>query len=206
MRKRLTPGVVLGIVALVVASTGSAVGASLITGKQVKNSSLTGKDVKNKSLTKKDFRGSVRGRRGPRGLAGPQGPAGQRGATGQQGPPGPSDLSSLTDNFGTLEIAPGEVDGGTMTCPDGMTIVSGGGELTTQPGKGALVISEATEELDGWLVVGDNTNATEAATLGADALCAGAGKAVAAPARAKVHKLRRTKEVRRMVARIRRAG
>ena len=197
MSKRLTPGVVLGIVALVVAMTGSAVGAAFITGSDVKNNSLTGKDVKNKSLTKKDFKGSVRG---PRGLPGAPGAPGATGAT---GPPGPSDLSTLTDRFGTRDVAPGAVDGGTIPCPDGMKIVSGGGEFITTPGKGAIVISEANDTLDGWIVVGDNTNSAEAGTLGADALCAGAGKAVATPARAK---LRRTEEVRRLIARIKRAG
>jgi hypothetical protein len=47
----------------------------------------------------------------------------------------------------------------------------------------------------------DNSESTEAATLGADALCAATGQAVGAPTRA--HKqLRRTAEVRRIVARV----
>ena len=199
-KRRVTPGLVLGIVALVIAMTGSAVGASLITGKQVKNSSLTGKDVKDKSLTKKDFKGSVRG------ATGAPGPTGPTGATGAQGPPGPSDLSTITDNFGTLDVAAGAVDGGTLSCPAGMKIVSGGGEFTTTPGKGAIVVSEANEALDGWIVIADNTNSAAVGKAGADALCAASGKAVATPARAKVHTLRRTKEVRRMIARIKRAG
>lgn len=87
-----------------------------------------------------------------------------------------------------------------------MRIVSGGGEFTTTAGKGAIVASEANEALTGWIVVGDNTNSATVGTVGADALCAATGKAVAAPARAKVHKLRRTKEVRRIIARIKRAG
>jgi hypothetical protein len=195
MRKRLTPGVVLGIVALVVAMTGSAVGASLITGKQVKNSSLTGKDIKNKSLTKQDFKGSVRG---PRGLTGPQGAPGATGAT---GPAGPSELATLTDTFGSLDVAAGDVDGGTLSCDDGQKVVSGGFEYTAPDGKGRIVASEANEALDGWLVVLDNSENTATATVSADALCAAAGKAVATPARA--HKqLRRTREVRRIIARV----
>jgi hypothetical protein len=166
MRKRLTPGVVLGILALVIAMTGSAVGASLITGKQIKNSSITGKDVKNKSLTKSDFKGSVRG---------------ARGLTGAQGPPGAT--------------------GGTLPCDDGQKIVSGGFEYTAPDGKGRIVASEASETLDGWVVVLDNSESTEPATLGADALCAGTGQAVGAPTRA--HKqLRRTAQSRRIVARV----
>jgi hypothetical protein len=199
MRKRLTPGVVLGIVALVVAMTGSAVGASLITGKQVKNSSLTGKDIKNKSLTKKDFKGSVRGARG---LTGPQGPQGPQGAT---GPAGTSELATLTDNFGSLDIAAGDVDGGELSCDDGQKIVSGGFEYTAPDGKGRIVASEANETLDGWLVVLDNSENTAAASVSADALCAAAGQPVATPARAHMQ-LRRTSEVRRIVARVKRAG
>src|SRR3954451_25114593 len=192
MRKRLTPGLVLGVLALVIALTGSAVGASLITGKQIKNSSITGKDVKNKSLTKSDFRGSVRG---PRGLTGAQGPPG---AT---GPPGPSAGSNLTDNFGPGPIAAGAVDGATLPCPDGQKIVSGGFEYTAPDGKGRIVVSEATETLYGWVVVLDNSESTEPATLGADALCAGTGQAVGAPTRAQ-KQLRRTAQSRRIVARV----
>jgi hypothetical protein len=192
MRKRVTPGVVLGTLALVIAMTGSAVGARLITGKQIKNSSITGKDVKNKSLTKSDFKGSVRG---PRGLTGAQGPPGATGA------PGPSAVSNLTDKFGTLTIAAGAVDGGTLPCDDGQKIVSGGFEYTAPDGKGRIVASEASETLDGWVVVLDNSEATEAATLGADALCAGTGQAVGAPTRAH-QQLRRTAQSRRIVARV----
>ena len=192
MRKRLTPGVVLGTLALVIAMTGSAVGASLITGKQIKNSSITGKDVKNKSLTKSDFKGSVRGARG---LTGAQGPPGATGA------PGPSAVSNLTDSFGTITVDAGQVDGGTLPCDDGQKIVSGGFEYTAPDGKGRIVASEASETLDGWVVVLDNSESTEPATLGADALCAGTGQAVGAPTRA--HKqLRRTAQSRRIVARV----
>ena len=192
MRKRLTPGVVLGILALVIAMTGSAVGASLITGKQIKNSSITGKDVKNKSLTKSDFKGSVRG---PRGLTGAQG------APGATGPAGPSAVSNLTDNFGTGPIAAGAVDGATLRCPTGQKIVSGGFEYTAPDGTGRIVVSEATEALDGWFVILDNSESMEEATLGIDALCAAAGKPVGAPKRAQ-GQLRRTAEVRRAIARI----
>jgi hypothetical protein len=205
MRKRLTPGVVLGTVALIVAMTGSAVGASLITGKQVKNSSLTGKDIKNKSLTKKDFKGSVRG---PRGLTGPQGTPG---ATGLQGPAGPSNVTQLTEVFGTLDVAAGTVNGGDLSCPDGMTVVSGGFSFQTTDGKGAVVESVADETLTGWSVFADNTNSTAKGTLLADAFCAPPGAAVSAPAPVAPSslkarhavKLRHTAEVRRKLARLR---
>ena len=91
---RQSPALVVAMIALFVALTGTAVATTtgtfaLITGKQIKNSSITGIDVKNKSLTPKDFRGSVRGPRGLRGPAGPAGAAGPVGAAGAAGAAGP---------------------------------------------------------------------------------------------------------------------
>jgi hypothetical protein len=84
-----SPGLVLGVVAVIAALSGTAIAAGLITGKDVKNSSLTGIDVKNRSLTARDFRGSVRG---------PRGPSGNAGATGPTGPGTPSNAA-----FGTTD-------------------------------------------------------------------------------------------------------
>jgi Collagen triple helix repeat (20 copies) len=85
---RQSPAMIVAMLALFVALTGTAVAttSALITGKQIANSSITGLDVKNKSLTPKDFKGSVRG---PRGAAGARGPQGAQGAQGPQGPQGP---------------------------------------------------------------------------------------------------------------------
>jgi hypothetical protein len=86
---RQSPALIVAMIALFVALTGTAVAttSALITGAQIKNNSITGLDVKNRSLTPRDFRGSVRGPRGP---AGPPGAAGAAGAQGAQGPPGAS--------------------------------------------------------------------------------------------------------------------
>ena len=104
---RQSPAVVLAMVALFVALTGTAVAttSALITGKQIKNSSITGADVKNKSLTPKDFRGSVRGLRGLRGFAGPAGPKGDKGDKGDTGVAGRSALAPLQSGetvYGTV--------------------------------------------------------------------------------------------------------
>jgi hypothetical protein len=82
---RVSPALVIAMLALFVALTGTAVAttSALITGKQIKNSSITGLDVKNKSLTPKDFKGSVRG---PRGLTGPKGDKGDKGDPGAPNP------------------------------------------------------------------------------------------------------------------------
>jgi hypothetical protein len=95
---RVSPALVIAMLALFVALTGTAVAttSALITGKQIKNSSITGLDVKNKSLTPRDFKGSVRG---PRGLTGPVGPAGPAGA------PNPNAVNSdKLDNFDSADF------------------------------------------------------------------------------------------------------
>jgi hypothetical protein len=76
--KLASPGTMLGMLALCVALSGTALAAATIGSSDVKNNSLRGIDVKNKSLTKRDFRGSVRG---PRGLRGPTGPTGAAGSS-----------------------------------------------------------------------------------------------------------------------------
>jgi hypothetical protein len=84
---RQSPAMIVAMLALFVALTGTAVAttSALIGSAQIKNNSITGLDVKNRSLRPIDFRGSVRGPRGLRGLAGPQGPQGGQGAQGAQG-------------------------------------------------------------------------------------------------------------------------
>jgi hypothetical protein len=84
---RQSPALVVAMLALFVALTGTAVAttSALITGANIKNNSITGADVKNRSLRPVDFRGSVRG---PRGLAGPAGAPGAAGAKGDNGDKG----------------------------------------------------------------------------------------------------------------------
>ena len=105
--KRLSPAMVVALLALFVALTGSAVAttSALITGRQIANSSITGLDVRNRSLTPVDFRGSVRGPRGIRGLTGVQGQPGPQGVQGVAGPPGRSALTPLQSGetvYGTV--------------------------------------------------------------------------------------------------------
>jgi len=72
---RQSPAMIVAMLALFVALTGTAVATSsaLIGSAQIKNNSITGLDVKNRSLRPIDFRGSVRGPRGLRGLTGATG-------------------------------------------------------------------------------------------------------------------------------------
>ncbi len=96
--RRVSPALVVAMIALFVALTGTAVAttSALITGKQIKNSSITGADVKNKSLTARDFRGSLRGPRGLQGLTGAKGEAGPAGSI--QGAPAGGDLTGTYPN------------------------------------------------------------------------------------------------------------
>lgn len=89
---RLSPSMVVSMLALFVAMSGTAIAAgnALITGRQIANNSITGADVKNKSLRAQDFKGSVRGAAGAPGAPGPAGPAGPQGPQGPQGPAGPA--------------------------------------------------------------------------------------------------------------------
>jgi hypothetical protein len=94
---RQSPAMIVAMLALFVALTGTAVAttSAVITGKQIKNNSITGADVKNKSLTPRDFKGSVRGPRGLRGPAGPQGAQGPQGTQGAQGAQGAQGIQGI---------------------------------------------------------------------------------------------------------------
>jgi hypothetical protein len=118
MRGRVTPSLVLSLVAVVLACTGSAVAGGLITGKQVRDSSLTGKDVKNKSLTPADFMGSVQGPQGVQGVPGVAGPAGL------QGPAGIASVATV--NSADVYVSSGQVGGAQAYCPAGSAIVGTG--------------------------------------------------------------------------------
>jgi len=121
--KRLTPALVVALIALASALTGSAVAAGLITSSQIKDGTIRLVDLhpsaKNALEGDRGPRGPI-GATGAQGPAGPQGlvgPAGARGATGANGatgatgaqgprgetgatgPAGPAGLSPLTHSF-----------------------------------------------------------------------------------------------------------
>ena len=153
--KRPSATTVIALVALVVAtSTGSAVGARLITGKQIRDNSITGADVKNKSLTPRDFRGSVRG------PVGPPGPPGGGGGGG-------GGVGKLTrvEKKGTVDKgATGNVR---ADCPAGQVIVSGG---FVTSGSGSVVTSDSLAA-QAWTVGYDNVEGTKPAEVTAFAYC-----------------------------------
>lgn len=72
-RSRISPSLVVAVVAVVLASTGSAVAARLITSKDIRNGTIQAADLS------RSARDALSSRRGPRGAEGPpgvQGPAG----------------------------------------------------------------------------------------------------------------------------------
>jgi hypothetical protein len=131
MRQRFSPGVVLGLTALVLAMSGSAYAASKITGAQIKDSTITTKDIKDRTISGKDIadvslstdkltNGALQE------LKGAPGPTGPAGAPGPQGAPGPSIVSKIGSYkfFGSLPA--GDTDIFTATCPAGHSVVNGG--------------------------------------------------------------------------------
>jgi hypothetical protein len=96
---KLTPSgpLAVAILALVVAMSGSAVAASLITGKQIKDGTIGVKDISKTARTQLTAKAAV-------GAPGPQGPSGPAGATGEAGPQGPKGDSGADGSKG----APGE--------------------------------------------------------------------------------------------------
>jgi hypothetical protein len=148
IRKRITPGLVVAVVALVAALGGTATAAkSLFISKssQIKNGAVTSADIKNgtvqqgdlgKSLRSKLGLSSVAGQSGANGASGVNGANGNQGAKGDQGPQGPqgpagSDaipsvgLSSIASPATTTNDSGYDTVTGlsqTVTIPDGPTM------------------------------------------------------------------------------------
>ena len=143
-KTRHSPALVVAIAALLVALSGSATAAVVMTGKQIKDGTVTGKDVKNRTLgTNKLSRktvSSLKGQRGPAGPQGPQGPKGEpgvqgpKGDTGPAGPQGPkgdtgvTHVTTRTAGF-SLDGPMGTGNDGAAMCQAGETVVGGGYRL-----------------------------------------------------------------------------
>src|SRR5690348_4225077 len=174
MRKHVSPGTVLGVIAVMLAMTGSAVAAAKITGAQIKDGTVTGKDIKNDSLTLSDLSaGAVNDLAGTPGPAGPQGPAGPPGATVQASP----QTSKLTRVQVTYASLGNSFSGGAATCPNGSRVVSGG-FLHDVPDAGEVFASGGAADGTSW-IVGAYNYGTTSGTLTVFAYCSQAGVAVA---------------------------
>jgi hypothetical protein len=178
MRKirRPSAATLVAMLALFVASTGTAVAGALITGANIKNNTVSTLDVTNESLTTVDIRnGSLRpidfggklpaGPKGPKGPAGPQGPAGAAGPAGPAGPQGAAGVSGYVRSYDIGapwdSSSPKTRD---VSCPAGKKLLAGGGRLhhlEAAPPPIAIQESYAVDE-DTWRVVGAEIVATGA--------------------------------------------
>lgn len=98
--RRPTPALIIAIVAVVLALTGSAIAATVITGNQIKNGSIGLKDLSKKA--RKALKGQ-KGQRGARGAQGPTGTAGTPGVAGTPGAPGEAVGYAMITAAGTVE-------------------------------------------------------------------------------------------------------
>ena len=141
-RLRPSPALVVAIVALCVAFTGTATAALVMTGKQIKDGTVTGKDVKNRTLgTNKLSKKAVSSLKGQHGPAGPQGPRGEAGIQGVQGPKGDAGAQGPKGDTGVAHVTTrtsgiaftasgaGEFKDGAAMCQAGESVVGGGYRL-----------------------------------------------------------------------------
>jgi hypothetical protein len=173
-----SPAMIVAIVALVCATTGSAVAGALITGAQIKNGTITGLDVRKETLTSAHVKnGSLRpvDFKGGKLPAGPQGPMGAQGAKGDQGPQGAQGVPGLA----ALQIVGVESPSSssssrnvTVTCPAGKQLVGGGAEVIGASGDVALDESYPNTQTT-WIARAYEVNATaDNWSLAAYAICA----------------------------------
>src|SRR4051812_479560 len=91
MRKRLSPGIILGVIAVVVACTGSATAGVLITSGKIKDGTIQSRDIKKGTISSDRLASNVRkqlakaGTPGATGATGAKGEKGDTGATGATG-------------------------------------------------------------------------------------------------------------------------
>jgi hypothetical protein len=97
VRKHFTPGVALGIVAIILATTGSAVAGSLITSSQIKDGTIQSKDIKKGTIALNRLAPAAQKAIQRAATPGTTGATGATGATGPQGDRGPSVLGSAGD-------------------------------------------------------------------------------------------------------------
>lgn len=157
MKKRLTPSMIVALIALFVALSGTAIAAApTITGLQIKDHSIGLVDISNTTVAK------LHGLRGP---AGDQGPEGTPGVAGSQGLPGvnggfdPSKVqyvTSLTTSLPSAGVGSARVD-----CPAGTKVIGGGATTSGQ------TLWASTASGNGWFAgavgygfgIGGNLNA-----------------------------------------------
>jgi hypothetical protein len=125
MRKHLSPGVVLGSIAIVLATTGSATAGALITSAKIKDGTIQSKDIKKGTIALDRLTPATQKAVKLAGVPGPAGATGATGATGAagaDGAPGP-----------TLQASPGPAALANWGLMNRNTIGSAGATLRTGP-------------------------------------------------------------------------
>jgi hypothetical protein len=185
---RPSPALVVAIVALCVAFTGTATAALVMTGKDIKDRTVTGKDIKNRTLgTKKLTKRAVAsltgqrgpagpgpagpvGAHGPQGPQGPQGPEGPKGPKGDKGDPGDANVTVRVGSVGSF-VGPGGISVAYATCQSGARLVSGGA-TTEVAGGGKPTLVGMGPSGPSWQVAFRNDGASGSVGAQAKALCA----------------------------------
>lgn len=191
----------LGFVAVFLSLGGSAYAASQLPAgsvgtKQIRNQAVTPAKLSNAVRTALASAGGRRGPAGPRGeqgtpgtqgpqgMPGAQGPAGDRGLKGDQGATGPSGISGLTLVSATSTLDSSTYKQLTVSCPSGLTPISGGVNYAAQTAPAPLAVAAsqpavgsraafAGETPDGWFgAVNEETAYASSWTVSVFAECA----------------------------------
>ncbi len=156
MLKHFTPSMIVSMIALTVALSGTAVAAKLITGAQIKDGSIGYVDIS------KTAKAKLLGSSGAQGLPGPAGAAGVAGVAGG------FNMSKISYVTGpTVSVAVGDIDGASAFCPDGNKVMGGGffSSLTS------VAASESNSAGTSWFVLVHN-NTSIPIDIWAFAVCA----------------------------------
>lgn len=171
--RKLIPSssMVVAVIALLVAMSGSAVAASLITGEQIKDGTIQTKDLSKKTRVK--LASASGGERGP---AGPSGQQGERGANGSAGQNGRDGVSQALVRRVENEVGAHSSGVAVAHCLSGEEAIGGGGSIDgvdalqqTAPASGEDAASEGSAP-DGWLARAFNAD-DETRTITAFAVC-----------------------------------
>jgi hypothetical protein len=152
---------IAAVVAAVVAAASSTAATIVITSKNIKNGTIQTVDLS------AGAKRALKGNRGPRGFPGERGSQGAQGPQGPQGLPG---IQRLVAVSATKAVPASTVDTVVATCPSGMTVVSGGFNLTPAGGVGTPTVISSGSATTGWSVSID-TSESPGGTLTSAAYC-----------------------------------
>src|SRR5262249_12296050 len=116
MRNRISPGVVLGVVAVVLSLTGSAFAGSLITSAKIKDGTIQGRDIRRGTIAADTLSTSVRRQLAKTTLAATKG---EKGDKGDKGDPAPTLQGSAPQKGDTGPAGKDGFNAGTLVKADG---------------------------------------------------------------------------------------